>query len=282
MEPLLTTEEVADYLRVEVVTVRRLINRGDLAAYRIGGEFRFMAPDIEDFVKRQRVPNPGGEGEQREVFEKFTERARKVLAFAQLEAQSFQHDYIGTEHLLLGLIREGEGVAARVLMRLGVELVEVRIRILHIMEQGKQRNDVGQHLKAAVAGIIGSIGRGDNAEGEIGLTNRAKKVMELAVDEARRMKHHYIGTEHLLLGLLREGDGLAAYVLVEGFGLNLGKVRELTLQVLSEPRELVVLEVPAEAASLLKEGEEAIICSRCEARNPKYFRYCFNCGVRFP
>jgi len=134
-------------------------------------------------------------------FDKFTERARKVLSLAQEEAQRFQHNYIGTEHLLLGLVREGEGVAAKVLSGLGVELNKVRSAVEFI------------------------IGRGDRIVlGEIGLTPRAKKVIELAVDEARRLNHHYIGTEHLLLGLVREGEGIAAGVL-ESLGVNLEKLR---------------------------------------------------------
>src|SRR3974390_2311648 len=146
----------------------------------------------------------------RDRFDKFTERARKVLSLAQEEAQRFQHNYIGTEHLLLGLVREGEGVAAKVLSNLGVELNKVRSAVEFI------------------------IGRGDRAVlGEIGLTPRAKKVIELAVDEARRLNHHYIGTEHLLLGLVREGEGIAAGVL-ESLGVNLEKVRTQTIQVLSQ------------------------------------------------
>lgn len=153
---------------------------------------------------------------ERDRFDKFTERARKVLNLAQEEAQRFQHNYIGTEHLLLGLVREGEGVAAKVLANLGVELHEVR---------------------AAVEAIIGRGDHGDRIVlGEIGLTPRAKKVIELAVNEARRLNHHYIGTEHLLLGLLREGEGIGAGVL-ESFGLNLQDVRTKTLQILNEPRE---------------------------------------------
>jgi ATP-dependent Clp protease ATP-binding subunit ClpC len=141
-------------------------------------------------------------------FDKFTERARKVLSLAQEEAQRFNHNYIGTEHLLLGLVREGDGVAAKVLNNLGVELNKVRSAVEFI------------------------IGRGDRVVlGEIGLTPRAKKVIELAVDEARRLGHHYIGTEHLLLGLVREGEGIAAGVL-ESLGVNLEKVRTQTIQVL--------------------------------------------------
>jgi ATP-dependent Clp protease ATP-binding subunit ClpC len=194
-----------------------------------------------------------------ERFNKFTERARKVLSLAQEEAQRFQHNYIGTEHLLLGLVREREGVAAKVLLKLGVELNRVRDSVEFI------------------------IGRGDRIVlGEIGLTPRAKKVIELAIDEARRMNHHYIGTEHLLLGLVREGEGIAAGVL-ESLGVRLEKVRRETLAVLggTSPEIQVTLPpVPAEAASLVAEGEPALTCSYCGARSPGYFRYCFNCGEK--
>src|SRR3954468_174879 len=143
-------------------------------------------------------------------FDKFTERARKVLTLAQEEAQRFNHNYIGNEHLLLGLVREGDGVAARVLSNMGVQLPKVRSAVEFI------------------------IGRGDQAPtGDIGLTPRAKKVIELAVDEARRLNHHYIGTEHLLLGLVREGEGIAAGVL-ESLGVNLEKVRAQVMQVVSQ------------------------------------------------
>jgi len=143
-------------------------------------------------------------------FEKFTERARKVLTLAQEEAQRFNHNYIGTEHILLGLVREGDGVAAKVLSNLGVELEKVRSAVEFI------------------------IGRGERTfRGEIGLTPRAKRVIELAVDEARRLGHNYIGTEHLLLGLLREGEGVAAGVL-ESLGVGLEKVREETKHTLQQ------------------------------------------------
>lgn len=143
-------------------------------------------------------------------FERFTERARKVLTLAQEEAERFNHSYIGTEHLLLGLIREADGVAAVVLSNLGVEIQKVRSSVELI------------------------IGRGERQiSGEIGLMPRAKKVIELAVDEAHHLGHHYIGTEHLLLGLVREGDGIAAGVL-ESFGVNLGKVRIEVIRVLGQ------------------------------------------------
>jgi ATP-dependent Clp protease ATP-binding subunit ClpC len=134
-----------------------------------------------------------------------------VLSLAQEEAQRFNHNYIGTEHILLGLVREGEGVAARVLSNLSVDLHKVR---------------------AAVEFIIG---RGEKPpSGEIGLTPRAKRVIELSVDEARNLNHNYIGTEHLLLGLLREGEGVAAGVL-ESLGMNLDKVRSEVNHILQSP-----------------------------------------------
>jgi ATP-dependent Clp protease ATP-binding subunit ClpC len=145
-----------------------------------------------------------------ERFDKFTERARKVLQLAHEEAQRFNHNYIGTEHLLLGLVREGEGVAAKVLANLGVDLNKVRSAVEFI------------------------IGRGERTvTGDIGLTPRAKKVIELSVEEARRLNHNYIGTEHLLLGLVREGEGIAAGVL-ESLGVSLDKVRQQVNYVLNQ------------------------------------------------
>jgi ATP-dependent Clp protease ATP-binding subunit ClpC len=133
-------------------------------------------------------------------FDKFTERARKVLALAQEEARRFNHNYIGTEHILLGLVREEEGMAAKILANLGIGLNKVR---------------------AAVEFIIG---RGEGStQNEVGLTPRAKRVIELAVDEARLLGHQYIGTEHILLGLLREGEGVAAGVL-ESLGVSVDRV----------------------------------------------------------
>ncbi len=143
-------------------------------------------------------------------FEKFSERARRVLALAQEEATQFNHNYIGTEHILLGLIRESEGVASKVLQNLKADT---------------------QKIRSAVEFIIG---KGDKpATGEIGLTPRAKKVIELAVDEARKQSHHYIGTEHLLIGLMREGDGIGANVL-ESLELSLDVIRDETQNVLSK------------------------------------------------
>src|SRR5258708_32739113 len=163
----------------------------------------------------------------RNRYDKFTERARKVLSLAQEEAERFQHNYIGTEHLLLGLVRDGEGVAAKVLSNLGVELNKVR--------------DAVEFM----------IGRGDRIVlGEIGLTPRTKTVIALAAGEARRLNHHYIGTEHLLLGLVLEGEGIAVGVL-ESLGVRLEQVRTETIQVLSQS-SLQALE------AILREKEVAI------------------------
>jgi ATP-dependent Clp protease ATP-binding subunit ClpC len=143
-------------------------------------------------------------------FEKFSERARRVLTIAQEEARNLNHSYIGTEHILLGLVREEEGVAARVLTNLGIGLSKVRSAVEFI------------------------IGRGEKASsGETGLTPRAKKVIELAIDEARQMGHNYIGTEHLLLGLLREGEGVASSVL-DSFGITLERARAETAHILTQ------------------------------------------------
>jgi ATP-dependent Clp protease ATP-binding subunit ClpC len=143
-------------------------------------------------------------------FEKFSERARRVLTFAQEEAQHFNHSYIGTEHILLGLVREDEGVAAKVLLNLGVGLSKVRSAVEFIIERNEKPST-----------------------GDIGLTPRAKRVIELAIDEARSLGHNYIGTEHLLLGLLREGEGIAASVL-DSFSINLERTRAEIVRVISQ------------------------------------------------
>jgi ATP-dependent Clp protease ATP-binding subunit ClpA len=154
-------------------------------------------------------------------FDKLTERARKALTLAQSEARRFNHNYIGTEHLLLGLVAEGEGVASQALTNLGVKLEQVRSSVEFI------------------------IGRGDRMiVGEIGLTPRVKKVFALALDEAKRLRHRHIGTEHLLLGLIREGEGIAAGVLIN-LGLTLEQVRTEVVQILvgtrPGPRSTVVM-----------------------------------------
>ncbi len=143
------------------------------------------------------------------MFDRFTERARKVIALAREEAGRLGHDYIGTEHLLLGLIREGGGVAAAVLENLSVDLERVRLEVEKLVV----------------------IGGGTLTLGEVPFTPRAKKVLELSVEEAQSLSHNYIGTEHLLLGLIREGEGVAAKVL-ENLGVRLDKAREITINLL--------------------------------------------------
>lgn len=137
------------------------------------------------------------------MFNRFTERARKVLVLAKEEARRFNHDYIGTEHILLGLIREGEGVACAVLQNLGVDLERLRIEIEKLISPGSS------------ASVLG----------DIPFTPRAKKALELAAEEAHNLGHNYIGTEHILLGLIREGEGLASQVLFS-LGVDLRKIRE--------------------------------------------------------
>ena len=143
------------------------------------------------------------------VFERFTDRARRVVVLAQEEARLLNHNYIGTEHILLGLIHEGEGVAAKALESLGISLEAVRGQVEEIIGQG-----------------------GSSPSGHIPFTPRAKKVLELSLREALQLGHNYIGTEHILLGLIREGEGVAAQVLVK-LGADLSRVRQQVIQLLS-------------------------------------------------
>jgi hypothetical protein len=148
------------------------------------------------------------------MFERFTDRARRVVVLAQEEARHLDHDYIGTEHILLGLIHEREGVAARALTALDISLESVRAQVEEI------------------------IGRGDQAPtGHIPFTPRAKKVLELSLREALGLSHNYIGTEHILLGLIREGEGVAAQVLVK-LGGSLDRVRQQVIQLLADASQL--------------------------------------------
>ncbi|MCA9407058.1 MAG: ATP-dependent Clp protease ATP-binding subunit [Candidatus Omnitrophica bacterium] len=143
------------------------------------------------------------------MFNRFTERARKVIVYAKEEARRFNHDYIGTEHLLLGLVREGEGVAAAVLQKLGLDLETIRIEVEKLVQPGPQTQVLG----------------------DIPFTPRSKKALELSAQEARALGHNYIGTEHLLLGLVKEGDGMAYRVLLN-LGLDLGKLRNEVMELL--------------------------------------------------
>ena len=158
------------------------------------------------------------------MFERFTDRARRVVVLAQEEARMLNHNYIGTEHILLGLIHEGEGVAAKGLESLGISLEAVRSQVEEIIGQGQQA-----------------------PSGHIPFTPRAKKVLELSLREALQLGHNYIGTEHILLGLIREGEGVAAQVLVK-LGADLSRVRQQVIQLLSgyQGKEAVTAGGPAE------------------------------------
>ena len=158
------------------------------------------------------------------MFERFTDRARRVVVLAQEEARMLNHNYIGTEHILLGLIHEGEGVAAKGLESLGISLEAVRAQVEEIIGQGQQA-----------------------PSGHIPFTPRAKKVLELSLREALQLGHNYIGTEHILLGLIREGEGVAAQVLVK-LGADLNRVRQQVIQLLYgyQGKETVVQGGPAE------------------------------------
>ena len=148
------------------------------------------------------------------MFERFTERAREVVVLAQDEARALRHNYIGTEHILLGLLREEEGLAARVLESLDITVEEVRAQVARI------------------------IGPGDEpiVSGQIPFTPRAKKVLELSLREALSLKHNNIGTEHILLGLVRENEGVAARILLD-FDADAEKIRNEIMRVLSGPGE---------------------------------------------
>jgi Clp amino terminal domain, pathogenicity island component len=171
------------------------------------------------------------------VFERFTERARQVVVLAQEEARALKHNYIGTEHLLLGLLREEEGLANRVLESFGVSAAEVRAQVARI------------------------VGHGDEVStGQIPFTPRAKKVLELSLREALSLGHDYIGTEHILLGLAREGEGLANRILLD-FDADAEKIRDEVLRMLSGPGRLsaeppsAVLKSPPLAIEFVQEVE---------------------------
>jgi Clp amino terminal domain, pathogenicity island component len=167
------------------------------------------------------------------MFERFTDRARRVVVLAQEEAGRLNHNYIGTEHLLLGLIREGEGIAARALEALGIRLEVVREEVEEI------------------------IGRGSEPPaGRIPFTPRAKKVLELSLREALQLSHSYIGTEHILLGLIREGEGVAAQVLVT-LGADLARVRGQVITLLSG-EAVAAGEPPAQERVILQDMPPAV------------------------
>ena len=167
------------------------------------------------------------------MYERFTDRARKVMQIANHEAQRFNHEYIGTEHVLLGLVREGSGVAANVLKNLDIDLRKIRGEVERIVQSGPD---------------MGTMGK-------LPMTPRAKKVIEYSIEEARHLFHNYVGTEHLLLGLLREQDGVAAQVLMN-LGIRLEDVREEVLNLLGRnalPGPYPVSEAPTVPAKKTQE-----------------------------
>ena len=167
------------------------------------------------------------------MYERFTDRARKVMQLANQEAQRFRHEYIGTEHILLGLVHEGAGVAANVLKNLDIDLQRIRREVEEIVQRGPDSIYMGK----------------------LPQTPRAKKVIEFAIDEARRLTHNYVGTEHLLLGLLREQEGVGAQVLMN-LGLRLDFIREEVLKLLRPAMQVRNESVPLAEVDVTKLPEE--------------------------
>jgi excisionase family DNA binding protein len=279
MEHLITSEDVAEILHVEPITIRRMVNRGLLPAYRIGTDYRFAPSELQDYLQQQRINNHTPHNQsaletnasayqplnqltqllrnalhvQHTMpadltiqFDCFTQQANRVVTLAQAEAVRLQHNYIGTEHLLLALIGDGENTAAQVLNSLESKTDQIRHEI----------------------DII--IGRGDNpVTGEIGFTPNTKKAIKFAADEATLLNHRIIGTEHLLLGLMRQNDGIASHVL-KSLGFHLDLLRSQTLHVLHQHQQ--------EMATQLAKKEQELICPSCGTDCPHHFHYCFNCG----
>ena len=226
-ETMLTTEDVANYLKVDVVTVRRLVSRGELAAYRVGAEFRFTTADLQDYLHRQYMPvaplprsavqgltPPGdirlqflstqmlsgffGAKKPRQgsppIGERFTERARNALALSQAAAEQQRCDQIDTSHLLLGLAEEAGGMASRALNDLGV---------------------TAERIKSVLASHPNLTGPARETGDGLRLDPDVKRALEAAVAQAKKLAHDYVGTEHVLLGLLKDEQNKAAGVLRE-------------------------------------------------------------------
>jgi ATP-dependent Clp protease ATP-binding subunit ClpC len=185
------------------------------------------------------------------VFERFTDRARRSIVLAQEEARLLNHNYLGTEHLLLGLIHQGDGVAAKTLEALGITLADVRGQVEEVIGRGGQ----------------------EPATGQIPFTPRAKKVLELSLRESQQLNHSYIGTEHILLGLVREADGVAALVL-RNLGADLRRVRQQVLQLLSYGGAKGPLGAGRPTAAPPFTGIMPAPCSFCGTRSPE-------CGTLF-
>ena len=175
------------------------------------------------------------------MFERFTDKARRVVVLAQEEARMLDHDYIGTEHILLGLIHEGEGIAAEALTTMGIRLEAVRWQVEQIIGRGQAQ-----------------------PAGHIPFTARAKKVLELALREALQLGHNYIGTEHILLGLVREGEGVAAQVL-QKLGADLNRVRQTVIRRLGEMGQSPSMEPMAREEVEGESERRGPRCPRCNA-----------------
>ncbi len=191
------------------------------------------------------------------MFERFTDRARKVMALANQEAQRFSHEYIGTEHILLGLVKEGSGVGANVLKNLEVDLRKVRLEVEKLVKSGTEMVTM-----------------------ELPQTPRAKKVIEYAIHEARDLNHGYVGTSHLLLGILREQDGVAAQVLMN-LGIKLEEVRDRVLN-----RKMGMESYPAAPLSIVSgelpvavDGPKKKFCPMCSKEGKKSRITCGNISV---
>jgi ATP-dependent Clp protease ATP-binding subunit ClpA len=204
---------------------------------------------IQVLSERREKSNP-------DHFARFTERARTVLTHSQEEARSLQHHFIGTEHLLLALLLV-KGIATQALTNLNIQYEAVR------------------------EGILDAVGEGAKvAKGEIEPTKRVQKVVEMSAEEAKRQNVDYVGTEHLLLALIREGEGLACQV-IKKLGVRLEDVQAEVLRLINDGEQKVeLLPIPEEAAALVAEGASNLSCPRCGAHSPTYFHYCFHCGAK--
>ena len=205
---MLTAAEVAEILEVHPRTVGEYIRDGKLQAIQLGGGWRVSEDSLREFVKwLTEVKAPTG---SRSMFERFTDRARRAIVLAQEEAKALQHNYIGTEHILLGLISEGQGVGALALSNLGVPLKEARKEVKEMIGTGST----------------------EVLTGHIPFTPRAKRVLEMSLSEALSLGHNYIGTEHITLALFQEGKGVGAQVL-QKFGVTGPLLREMIVSLLS-------------------------------------------------
>ncbi len=206
-------EWLADQLGVDKTTIYRYLQDGLLPGLQLGRKWlvseRQVIAFLEEETRRQTEQRRRAQQARSEPYDRFTERAKQMLTHSQEEAVALGHNYVGTEHMLLGLLRDEASLGARVLAGLGVAPEAVRERILQVVGRGHP----------------GSLG------GSIGLTPRAKKALDLATEEARGLNHSYIGTEHVLLGMVREGDGIAARLLQE-MGVTAERARAEVLRLL--------------------------------------------------